>query len=152
MLCKYIQGTYGVLDNNEISLILEWDTKIGQECISRLAHDHGREKLSTEPSTTAWRDGCFNDGNLQVGTSFAEHVCSTETARSSTDNDDVGFGIGIEIVEVTTSHRTRDLGLSNWSECKALLPFLCQFLECLGLSRMDGEWLGIEGLQCNAIK
>jgi hypothetical protein len=108
--------TYSVLDDNETSLILERDAKIGQEGISRLAHDHSREELATEPSTTTWRDRRFNDSDLEIRTSLAEHVCGAETAGAGTNNDDVGLGVSVQVLEVALSHGARHLGLADRSE------------------------------------
>lgn len=141
-----------MLHDNEVSLILEWNTKIRQEGISWLAHNHGAEKLASEPSSSSWGDGSFDDGDLEIWTSLAKHVCSAKTARSSTNDDDVGLGVGVEIIEVATSHGTRDLGLADWSERKALLPLVGQLFESLGFRGVDSKCLEIKVLfQWNAV-
>lgn len=66
-----------MLDDNKVSFILKWNTEISQECISWLSHNHGAEELTSEPSSASWRDGSFDDGDLEIRTSFAEHVSST---------------------------------------------------------------------------
>ena len=144
-----------MLHNNEVSLILKWDTEINQECISRLAHNHSAEELATEPSSTTWRDGSLNDGNLEIRTSFTEHVGSAQTAGSGTNDDDVGLSVGVEVLEVATGHGTRDLRLADGSKCKALLPFAGHFLEGLGLVSVaiEGNWLDIKSaLRWNTVE
>ena len=44
----------GVLDDNVVSFFLVWDAKVAEEGVGGLAHDHGREKLATEPGTTTF--------------------------------------------------------------------------------------------------
>ena len=144
--------TYCMLHNHKVSFVLEWHTKISQESISGLAHDHGAEQLATEPSSASWRDGSFNDGNLEVRTSLAEHISSAETARPSANNDNIGLSVRVEVIEVTACHSTADLGLANGSKLEALVPFLGQFFKGLRLCAIDWEGLRIEaGFQWNAV-
>jgi len=137
-----------VLDNHKVSLIFKGHAKVIQESISRLSHDHGAEELATEPSSTSWRNRGFNDGNLEVWTSFAQHVSSTETTGSCSNNDNVGLRIGVEIGEVATGHGTRDLRLADGSECEALLPLVSQLAESLSLrlGSIDCEALEVKGI------
>lgn len=140
--------TYGVLHDDELSFVLEGDTKVSQKRISRLAHDHGAKELTTKPSSPSWRNGSFDDGDLEIGTSLAKHVSSAETAGPGTNDDDVGFGIGVEVLEVATSHSTRDLRLTDGSEREALLPLMGHLLEGLSLFAVSGKRLDVEtGLQ-----
>jgi hypothetical protein len=136
-----------MLHNNEISLIFKRDTEVNQECISRLAHNHCAEELATEPSSTTWRDGSFNDGNLEIRTSFAEHVGSAQTAGSSTNDDDVGLGVSVEVLEVAASHGTGHLRLADGSKCEILLPLVGHFLEGLGFVSVaiDSDRFDVEG-------
>jgi hypothetical protein len=135
-----------MLHNNEVSLILEWDTEVDQECISRLTHNHSAEELSTEPCSTTWRDGGFNDGDLEIRTSLAEHVGSAQTAGSGTDDDDIRLGVSVEVLEIATSHGAGDLRFADGSKCEALLPFVGHFFEGLGLVSVaiESNWLHIE--------
>lgn len=71
-----------MLDNDVVAVVailLVSDTDLAEEGISRLAHDHGREELTTEPSTTTRADTGLDDGNLQVRASLGQAVCSRET-------------------------------------------------------------------------
>lgn len=128
-----------MLHDHKVSFVFERNTDVSQESVGRLTHDHGAEELTAKPSATPWRYRSLNDGNLEIRTSLAKHVGSTKTTRSSTDNDDVGLGVCVEILEVTTSHGTADLRLSDGSECEALVPLLGHFLEGLGLGTIDWE-------------
>lgn len=141
-----------MLDDNEVSLIIVRNTKVVQEDFGRLTHDHGAEELATEPSTTTGSDTRLNDGNLQVWASLAKHVCSAETARPGTDDDNVRFGVGVKVVEVAAGHGTRDLRLTDRSKLEALLPFVGHVLEGLGLVVVDWDRLHVErSLQGNAV-
>lgn len=150
-----IQGdrkTYGMLHDNKVSLVFEWNTEISQECISRLTHNHCAEELTSKPSSATWGDRSFNDSNLEIGTRLPEHVGRAETARSSSDDNDVGFGIVVKILEVTTGHGTRDLRLADGSEFEAMLPLIGKLGERLGFAILDRECLDVEGvLQWNAV-
>jgi hypothetical protein len=144
--------TYSVLHNDEVSFILERNSEVSQESISRLAHNHGAEELTTKPSSTSRRDGSLNDGDLEIGTSLAKHVSSAETAGSGTDDDNVRLGVRVQVLEVATSHGTGDLGLADGSEREALLPFVGHVLEGLRLVAVHGKRLDVEaGLQGDAV-
>ena len=71
-------------------------------------------------------------GSMQ-GTSPAKHVRSAQTARPGTDDDNVGLGVSVEIIEVTTGHGTGYLRLADWGKCETLLPLGGHLLEALGL-------------------
>jgi hypothetical protein len=66
--------------DNKIPLIFILHSKFPQKGISRLAHNHSREELSAKPSSSTGRHGSFNDSNLKIRTSFAEHVSGGKTA------------------------------------------------------------------------
>lgn len=55
-----------MLHDDEVAFIFIRNADIVQESLGGFAHDHGAEKLSTEPGATSGRDACFDDGNLQV--------------------------------------------------------------------------------------
>ena len=81
------------------------------------------------------RDGSFDDSNLQVGTSFAEHVRSAQTAGSCTDNDNVAFGVGVQVLEVATSHGTGNLALADGIELEGF-PSVNHVLEGFGSTEL----------------
>lgn len=91
-----------MLHNYEVAFVLVWNTEIVEESFGGLSHHHGAEELASEPGTASGGDAGFDDGNLQVGTLLAEHVGSAKTARSSTDDDDVGFGVVVQVGKVAT--------------------------------------------------
>src|SRR5882672_8180529 len=99
-------ATYGMLHNHEVSFVLERDTKISQESISWLTHNHGAEELTTKPGPASWRYRSLDDCNLEIGTSLAEHVGSAESTRTGTNDDNVGLGVRVKVVEVATGHST----------------------------------------------
>ena len=76
-------------------------------------------------------DRSFDDSNLEVWTSFAKHVCSAQAAGSSTDDDDVAFRVGVQVLEVATSHGTGDLALTDGIELEGI-PFVNHVLERIG--------------------
>ena len=92
-----------MLHNHVVALIFVRHAEVIQEGIGRLAHDHGAEELATEPCSTARRDTCLDDGDLEVGTLLRKLVSSAQTARAGTNDDDVGLGIGVEVGKVATS-------------------------------------------------
>ena len=92
-----------VLDSDPVTIILIRDAELVEEELGGLTHDHGTEKLATEPSTTTRGDASLDNGNLEVGPLRCEHESSGETARSGTDDNDVGLGVGVEIFEVAAS-------------------------------------------------
>ena len=58
----------GVLDNDVVLVaVVEWDTDLGQEVLTGLANNHGREELTAQPGATSGRDALLNDCNLDVG-------------------------------------------------------------------------------------
>ena len=145
-------ATHGMLYDNEVPFIFIWDAEIPQESISRLAHDHGAEELAAKPSSTSGGDGSLNDGDLEIGASLAKHVGSAETAGSGTNDDNIGLGISVKVLEVAAGHGARDLGLADGSEREALLPLVGHLLEGLSLAVIDKNWFDIEArLQGDAI-
>ncbi|KAH0194444.1 Thi4-domain-containing protein, partial [Aureobasidium melanogenum] len=75
-----------VLDDNVVAVIavlLVVDANLAEEGISRLAHDHGREELATEPGTTTRADTGLDDGNLEVRTSLGQATRHTCPSRRS---------------------------------------------------------------------
>ena len=142
-----------MLHNDEISLVLKWHTEVGKECVGGFTHHHCAKELASEPSATAWRDGRLDDSDFQVGACLAEHVRGAETAGSGTHDHDVGFGVGVEVVEVATGHGARDLGFTDWGEGEALVPFVGQLSKSLGLVGVDRDGLDVEsGFQGDAIE
>lgn len=93
--------------------------------------------------TSTRRDRSFNDGDFEVWTSFAEHVRSAQTAGSSTNNDNVAFGVGVQVLEVATSHGTGDLALANGIELEAL-PSVNHVLEGFGSIELH-ESISVDG-------
>jgi len=143
-----------MLDNDivaVISVFLVCNTNFAKEGISRLAHDHGREELATEPSTTTRADTGFDDGNLQVRASLGQAVCGGETTRAGTDDDNVGLGILVQVGEVTTGHGSADLRLTDGTEGE-VLPLASHGLDGLTLglasnrnSRVDSAHIQLLG-------
>lgn len=84
-------------------------------------------------SSHTWRDGGFNDGDLQVRSSISKHVGGAETAGSGTDDDDVALGVFVEILEVATGHGTRDLALTDRGEIE-FVPFSSELVQNPGLA------------------
>lgn len=120
-----------VLDSDVVGVlasVLIRHTNLPQEGIGRLAHDHGREELTTEPSTSARGDVGLHDSNLQVGTSLCQAVGSRQTTAASTNNDNVALGILVKVVEVATGHLARDLTLTDRPEAE-VLPLASHFLD-----------------------
>lgn len=141
-----------MLHDDVIAFIFEWNSEIGEEGISRLPHDHGGEELAAKPSTTSWGDGSLDNSDLQVRAGLAKHVSSAETAGAGPDDDDVGLSVGVEVLEVTTRHGARDLGLADGREGEPGVPLVRQFLEGLGLllAGRDGDSLdGVVLLRLN---
>lgn len=136
----------GVLDDDVVALVLVRDTDLAEEGISRLAHDHSREELPAQPGAAARRHGGLDDGNLEVGTFLAEDVGGAQATGSGTDNDNVRLGIVIQVLEVATSHGSRDLALADGSELEAV-PFAHHILDGFGggLGRKVDEALGRGG-------
>jgi hypothetical protein len=135
-----------VLDNHVVTLVLVGNTDLAEESISGLAHDHGGEELTSEPSTTTRRHGSLDDGDLEIGTLLAQDVSSAKTAGSCADDDNVGLGVGVEVLEVATSHSARDLALADGGELE-VIPVTEHLLNGLGvdvLARVDRE-LGRSG-------
>ncbi|KAH0237918.1 Thi4-domain-containing protein, partial [Aureobasidium melanogenum] len=112
-----------VLDDNVVAVIavlLVVDANLAEEGISRLAHDHGREELATEPGTTTRADTGLDDGNLEVRTSLGQAVCGRETARASANDDNVRLGILVQVGEVAAGHGSADLRLTDGAEGEGL--------------------------------
>ena len=81
----------------------------------RLPYNHGGEQLSSEPRATAWAHGLLDDGHLNVGV-FAELVGAREAGGASTDDDDVGIGVGDHVGHVPSGHFTGDDGFFDGLE------------------------------------
>ena len=82
-----------MFDDDVVSLIFVSHTQAIEELVGRLSENHGREELTAEPATTAWGDGGFDDGDLEIGTGAGEDVSGGETAGSGSDDDNVRLGI-----------------------------------------------------------
>lgn len=139
-----------MLDNHIVTLVLVGNTNLTEESISGLAHDHGGEELSAEPSTATRRHRSLDDGDLEIGSLLAQDVSGTQTAGSSADDDNVGLGIVVQVLEVATSHGAGDLALPDGGELE-VIPITKHFLNGLGvdvLDRMDWE-LGSRGSKLN---
>lgn len=93
-----------VLDGDPFAVILVRDANLVKEEVSRLAHDHSAEELTTEPGTTARSDTCFDNGDLEVRTLGCEHESSGQTTGSGADNDNVRLGVGVEVLEVAACY------------------------------------------------
>lgn len=70
----------GVLDDDEVALVLEGDADLAQEHVGRLAHHHGGEELPAEPGAAAGRDARLDEGDAQVGPQRGEHVRRAQAA------------------------------------------------------------------------
>ena len=141
-----------MLHDNKVTFIIERNAEISQKRISRLAHDHGTEKLASEPSSTSRGDRSLNDSNLEIRASFSEHVGSAETTGASTDDDNVRLGVSVEVLKVASGHCTRDLGLANWSKTETLIPLVGHVFESLSLV-VDREGFDVvAGLQWDAVE
>jgi len=109
-----------------------------------LAHDHGTEQLSAQPGSTSWSNSSFNNGDLEIWAFSTEHIGSGESTRPSTNNDNVGFGEFVKVLEVAACHGTRDLTLSNW--CKGeVVPLTMQLSNRLRLA-IDWHISALHGL------
>lgn len=54
----------GVLDDNEVTLVLIGHLKLVQDGVCRLAHNHGAEQLASQPCAAAWGNPLLDDGHL----------------------------------------------------------------------------------------
>lgn len=111
----------GVLDDHEArarAVILVRHTELAQESIGRLAHDHGAEKLATEPSSTTRGNTCLDNGDFQVRASLGENVGGGETTAARTDDHDVALGVFVQIGKVAPGHAAGDLALADRSEAE----------------------------------
>ena len=133
-----------MLHDHEIALIIIGDPELVQERISGLAHNHGAEELASKPSSTPWSNTRLNDRYLQIGASLAKHICRTETTRPSANDDDIGLGIGVEVIEVTAGHSTGYLRLADRSKLEALVPLVGHFSKGLSLVGADGNCLDVK--------
>jgi hypothetical protein len=142
-----------VLDNDVVALVLVRDTNVTEEDISRLAHNHSREELSSQPGTATGRHRGLDDGDLEVGTLLAEDVGSAQATGSSADDDDVGLSVVVQVLEVATGHSARDFTLADGSELEAV-PLAHHLLDGLGgvggLGKLDGQLLDRGGKLCVA--
>jgi len=113
-----------MLDNHKVPFIFIRDTKIFQKSIRRLSHHHGREKLTPKPCAASRRYRRLNDSDFQIWALFAKHVGGTQATGSSSDNGDVGLGIGVKIREIAAGHGARNLGFADRSEGEIGLPIV----------------------------
>lgn len=81
-----------VLDDDVRSFVLVRHLELVEDLVRRLADDHGRHELATEPSATARGDRSLEDGNAQVGPGLAELVGTRQSSRSSANDDDIRDG------------------------------------------------------------
>jgi hypothetical protein len=112
-----------MLDRNiagVLASVLVRHADLPQEGIGRLAHDHSREELTTEPSATTRGDIGLDDGNLQIGTGLCQAVGGRKTTAAGTDNDNVALSVLVKVVEVAASHLARDLALTDRPEAEVL--------------------------------
>jgi len=127
-----------VLDDDVVgivTIVLVRDAELAEEGIGRLAHDHCREELAAEPSTTAWSDTSLDYGDLEVRTSLGEAVGGGETAAAGANDDDVALGVLVQVGKVAAGHGARDLALTDRLEAE-VAPFAGHLLDGL---------LGLEG-------
>lgn len=130
-----------MLDDNivlVVRVLLIWDTELSEEGIRRLPHDHSRKQLTTEPSTAARGNAGLHYGDLQVGTRLGKAVGSAQTTRTSSDDDDVGLGVLIEVIKVAPGHGTHDLALTDGLE-REVLPATSHGLDGLRLG-VTADW------------
>jgi len=92
-----------------------------------------------------WGDGSFNDGDLEIRTGFPKHISSAQTTGAGANNDDVTLGISVEVLEVATSHGTRDLALTDGIEGKNV-PFLGKVVKELGFASKLDMAVAVQGL------
>jgi hypothetical protein len=132
-----------VLDDNEVSLVIVGDTDFVQEELGRLAHHHGAEELPAQPGAATWSNASFDHGDLEVRALGSQGVGGAETAGSGANDDNVGLGVAIKVVEIATRHSARNLGLADGSKGEGL-PVVLHLVESLGNavgSRLDSKVL-----------
>ena len=56
----------GVLDDNEVTLVLIGHLKLVQDGVCGLAHNHSAEQLASQPCATAWGDSLLDDCHLHI--------------------------------------------------------------------------------------
>jgi hypothetical protein len=138
-----------MLHDDKVALIFVRHANLVQELLSGLAHHHGAEELATEPGTTARGNTGLNHGDLEVGTLGGERVCRAETAGSRTNDDDIRFGVVVQVIEVATCHGARDLRLTDGSK-RELLPVVLHLSERL-CNAIGGRLHSIVLLEAQAI-
>jgi hypothetical protein len=126
-----------MLHDNEVALVLVRHTDLVQKELCRLAHHHGTKELPAEPGTTAGGHAGFDHGDLEIGALARERVSCAETARACANDDDVGLGVGVQVVEVATRHGARDLRLADGSEGERF-PVVLNLSERLGYAIGSG--------------
>ena len=142
-----------MLNDHMGAAVFVGDSKVVEEALSRFAHYHRAEELTTEPGAATYvttkpqvsceelekgiwrtrRDRSLNNSNLEIWTRFAKHVGSAQAARSSAHNYNVALSVRVQILEVATSHGAGDLALADGCELEGL-PFFGQVFEELGLA------------------
>ncbi len=84
--------------------------------------------------TRTGRDGSFYDSDLEIRTSFSKNIRSAQPTGAGADNDDIALSIRVEVLEVATSHSTRDLALTDGIKGESV-PFLSKVVKKLGFAR-----------------
>lgn len=127
-----------------LAIVLIRHTDLPQEGVGGLAHDHGGEELTTEPSATTGGDVSLDDGNLQVGAGLSQAVGGGETAATGADNDNVALGVLVKVVEVAAGHLTGDLALTDRLEAE-VTPLASHLLDrgCRLDSASDRDTSGV---------
>lgn len=103
-----------MLHDDEVALVVVGDAEVVEECLGGLAHDHGAEELAAEPGAAAWSHAGLDDGDLEVGTLLGELVGGAQSAGTGTDDDNVGFGVVVEISKVAAGWDGQSVG--TWCE------------------------------------
>lgn len=78
----------------------------------------------------------LDDSNLEVRTSFAKHIGSAQTTGTCTNNDNITFSVGVQVLEIATSHGTGDLALADGVEFEGF-PFVNHVLKGFGSIELD---------------
>lgn len=120
------------LDDDEMAFIFIWHPDVVEKGVSRFAQDHGREELATQPASSARRHRSLNDGDLEIWSRLSEGIGRRQAARARANNDHIGFGISVQVLEVARRHGARDLRLANGGELERI-PFAGEVIEELVL-------------------
>ena len=68
-----------VLDNDVAAFVLKGHTELLEELVGWLADDHGREELTSQPSTATWGNSSLEDGDVQVWAVLGQMVGTAQT-------------------------------------------------------------------------